>query len=313
MKKILVTGAYGLVGTDLVLELRKKYKKNDIVALYHKTTHDQFDVIAEKGDVRDVKNLEKIINKYNIGIVYHLAGLLSVASEKNPALAWEVNLVSLKIILDLAVKYKLKLFWPSSIAAFGATTPKINTPQKTVLEPTTMYGVNKVAGELLCQYYFLRFGVDVRSLRYPGLIGYKTFPGDGTTEYSVHIFYGAIKKNKYTCFLKNDAQLPMMYIDDAIYGTIKLMEAQNKNISVRTSYNFGAINFTPAELVNEIIKLSTKFKCNYKPDQRQKIADSWPKSIDDSQARKDWGWNHKYNLGKMTKVMFNQLKIKLEK
>jgi nucleoside-diphosphate-sugar epimerase len=311
MKKILVTGAYGLVGTDLVLALRKKYKKNDIVTLSHKTTHNQFDVISEKGDVRDEKNLEKIIKKYNIGTIYHLAGLLSVASEKNPQLAWEINLGSLKKVLDLCVKYKIKLFWPSSIAAFGPTTPKINTPQRTVLEPTTMYGVNKVAGELLCNYYFLKYGVDVRSLRYPGLIGYKTPPGDGTTEYSVHIFYGAIKNNQYTCFLKEDAQLPMMYNDDAIYGTIKLMEAPAKNITVRTSYNFGAINFTPTELVREIEKLSPGFKCNYKPDYRQKIADSWPKSIDDSQARKDWGWNHQYDLKKMTKTMFNGLKLKI--
>ncbi|PIQ71579.1 NAD-dependent epimerase [Candidatus Roizmanbacteria bacterium CG11_big_fil_rev_8_21_14_0_20_37_16] len=309
MKKILVTGAYGLVGTDLVLALRKKYKRDDIITLSHNTTHNQFDVISEKGDVRDGKNLEKIIKKHNIGTVYHLAGLLSVASEKNPDLAWEINLGSLKTILDLAVKYKLRIFWPSSIAAFGSTTPKVDTPQRTVLEPTTMYGVNKVAGELLCQYYFLRYGVDTRSLRYPGLIGYKTPPGDGTTEYSVHIFYGAIKENKYTCFLKKDARLPMMFIDDAIYGTIKLMEAPAKKITIHTSYNFGAINFTPTELVSEIKKLLPKFKCDYKPDQRQKIADSWPKSIDDSQARRDWGWKHKYDLEKMTKVMLSQLKI----
>ncbi len=313
MKKILVTGAYGLVGTDLVLALRKKYKKNEIITLSHNTRHNQFDVISEKGDVRDEKNLEKIIKKYNIGTIYHLAGLLSVASEKNPSLAWEINLGSLKKVLDLCVKYKIKLFWPSSIAAFGPTTPKINTPQRTVLEPTTMYGVNKVAGELLCQYYFLKYKVDVRSLRYPGLIGYKTPPGDGTTEYSVHIFYGAIKNNKYTSFLKKDAQLPMMYIDDAIYGTIKLMEAPAKKITVRTSYNFGAINFTPLELVKEIEKLSPGFKCDYKPDNRQKIADSWPKSIDDSQARKDWGWSHKYDLKTMTKTMFKGLKVQLEK
>lgn len=313
MKRILVTGAYGLVGTDLVLSLRKKYGKKDIVTLSHKTVHNQFDVISEKGNVCDEKNLEKIIKKYNIGTVYHLAGLLSVASEKNPDLAWEVNLGSLKIVLDLAVKYRLKIFWPSSIAAFGTTTPKKNTPQRTVLEPTTMYGVNKVSGELLCQYYFLRYGVDTRSLRYPGLIGYKTPPGNGTTEYSVHIFYGAIEKNKYTCFLKKDARLPMMYIDDAIYGTIKLMDAPSKKITVRTSYNFGAINFTPTELVQEIKKISPDFKCNYEPDYRQKIADSWPKSIDDSQARHDWGWNHRFDLKKMTEIMFSQLKIKLKK
>lgn len=313
MKKIFITGAYGLVGTDLVLTLRKKYRKDDIVVLCHKSSHKQFDVISEKGDVRNKERLQKIIKKYNIGTVYHLAGLLSVASEKNPSLAWEINLGSLKTILDLAVKFKFKLFWPSSIAAFGPSTPKKNTPQKTILEPTTMYGVNKVAGELLCRYYFLRYKVDCRSLRYPGLIGYKTPPGDGTTEYSVHIFYGAIKDNQYTCFLKKNSRLPMMYIDDAIGGTIKLMEAPSKNITVRTSYNFGAINFTPAELVTEIKKISPNFSCLYKPDFRQKIADSWPKSIDDSQARKDWGWRPKYNLNKMTKVMFNGLKIQLKK
>lgn len=311
MKKILVTGAYGLVGTDLVLALRKKFGKNDIVTLSHKTSHNQFDVISQKGDVRDAAVLEKIIKEYKIDTVFHLAGLLSVASEKNPDLAWDINLGSLKTILDLAVKYKFRLFWPSSIAAFGPTTPKVKTPQRTVLEPTTMYGVNKVAGELLCQYYFLRYGVDSRSLRYPGLIGYKTPPGDGTTEYSVHIFYGAIQNNRYSCFLNKDARLPMMYIDDAIYGTIKLMEAPSKRITVRTSYNFGAINFTPMELVREIEKLSPGFKCQYNPDNRQKIADSWPKSIDDSQARKDWGWNHKYDLKKMTEVMLTQLKLKI--
>ena len=311
MKKILVTGAYGLVGTDLVLALRKKYKSSEIISLSHKTTHDQFDVISEKGDVRDKDNLEKIIKKYNIGTVYHMAGLLSVASEKNPDLAWDINLGSLKSILDLAVQYKFKLFWPSSIAAFGSTTPKINTPQRTVLEPTTMYGVNKVAGELLCQYYFLRYGVDSRSLRYPGLIGYKTPPGDGTTEYSVHIFYGAIEKNKYTCFLKKDTRLPMMYIDDAIYGTLKLMEAPAKKITVRTSYNLVAINFPPYLLGGQMQTLSPGCKCDYKPDHRQKIADSWPKTIDDSQARRDWGWSHKYDLKKMTNVMLSQLKLKI--
>jgi len=312
MKKILVTGAYGLVGTDLVLALRKKYKRNDIVVLSHKTTHNQFNVIAENGDVRDGKNLEKIIKKYKIDTVYHLAGLLSVSSEKNPVLAWEINLGSLKTILDLAVKYKLKLFWPSSIAAFGTTTPKINTPQRTILEPTTMYGVNKVAGELLCQYYFLKHGLDVRSLRYPGLIGYNAPPGDGTTEYSVHIFYGAIRNKNYSIFLKKDARLPMMYIDDAIEGTINLMNAPSKKITIRTSYNFAAVSFTPEELVKEIIKFVPGFTHDYKPDHRQRIADSWPRSIDDREARKDWGWKPKYNLSKMTKVMYEGLKKKLE-
>ena len=310
-KKILVTGAFGLVGTDLVLELQKKYSKDDVIALSHKTIHDTFAGITEKGDVTDPVVVENVIKKYNITDVYHLAGLLSVGSEKDPQLAWKVNLGSLKTMLDLAVAYKLKVFWPSSIAAFGPTTPKEHTPQHTILEPTTMYGVNKVSGELLCQYYFLRYGVDVRSLRYPGLIAYKVPPGDGTTEYSVHIFYGALQEKKYTCFLQEDSRLPMMFIDDAVKGTLQLMEAPEQNISIRTSYNFGAINFTPQELVKEIQKIIPEFTCDYKPDHRQKIADSWPKSIDDSIAREDWGWKHEYDLSKMTEVMFTNLQKKL--
>ncbi len=312
MKKILVTGAFGLVGSDLVEALSKKNGKGSIVALSHKAKGDS-PAIIEKGDVRNTIALEKIIKKYRITEIYHLAGLLSVGSEKDPQLAWEVNLVGLKNILDLAVKYKTKVFWPSSIAAFGPTTPKKNTPQHTVLEPTTMYGVTKVAGELLCQYYFLKWGLDVRSLRYPGLTGYKAPPGDGTTEYSVHIFYGAINKGHYSIFLKENTRLPMMYIDDAIEGTIKLMEAPAKNITVRTSYNFGALSFTPKELAEELVKLVPNFTYDYKPDHRQKIAESWPASIDDQQARRDWGWKPKYNLAKMTKVMYQGLKLKLKK
>ncbi len=310
MKKILVTGAFGLVGTDLVEALSKKYSAKNIVTLAHKATRDS-QTVVEKGDVTDLLSLDKIFKKHKISEIYHLAGLLSVGSEKNPQLAWDVNLGGLKNILDLAVKYKAKVFWPSSIAAFGPTTPKIKTPQSTILEPTTMYGVNKVAGELLCQYYFLKYRLDVRSLRYPGLIGYKATPGDGTTEYSVHIFYGAIQKKHYTVFLKENTRLPMMYIDDAIKGTIKLMEAPAKRITIRTSYNFAAISFTPKELVKEIVKLVPDFTYDYKPDYRQKIADSWPSSIDDKQARKDWSWKHKYDLTTLTKVMYEGLKKKL--
>jgi len=312
MKKILITGAFGLVGTDLIEALLKKNPKESIVALSH-TAINTSQVIIETGDVRDCAVLEDIIKKHVITEIYHLAGLLSVGSEKNPNLAWDVNLGGLKNILDLAVKYKIKVFWPSSIAAFGPTTPKTNTPQHTVLEPTTMYGVNKVAGELLCNYYFLKYGLDVRSLRYPGLTGYKAPPGDGTTEYSVHIFYGALNAGHYSIFLKEDARLPMMYIDDAIEGTIQLMEAPQENITIRTSYNFGAISFTPKELAEELTKLVPGFTYDYKPDKRQKIAESWPQSIDDRQARKDWGWQPKFDLPKMTKVMYEGLKIKLNK
>ncbi len=312
-KKILVTGAFGLVGTDLVLELQNRYGKENVVALGRKTIASDFDGILEQGDVRDAESIRQLIEKYQINEVYHLAGLLSAGGEKDPSLAWDINVNGLRVILDLAVEYKFKLFWPSSIAAFGPTTPKKDVPQHTVLEPTTMYGVNKVAGELLCQYYFLRYGVDVRSLRYPGLLGYKAPPGDGTTEYAIHIFYGAIKENKYTSYIGTGSVLPMMYMDDAIKGTLDLMDAPGSKISVRTSYNFAAINFAPEDLVEEIKKLSPGFECSFEPDSRQKIADSWPRTIDDSQASNDWGWKPAYDLEKMTKVMFEGVKAKLGK
>jgi nucleoside-diphosphate-sugar epimerase len=311
-RNILVTGAFGLVGSDLVPILQKKFGKDHVFALGNKTIPQDFKGGLVRGNVTDINSIEKIIKKHGITDVYHLAGILSVGSEKDPNLAWEVNFGGLKNILELAKTYKFKVFWPSSIAAFGPSTPKIKTPQHTSLEPTTIYGVAKVVGELMCQYYYRRWGVDARSLRYPGLTGYKAPPGDGTTEYSVHIFYALLKDNKYSCFLKKDARLPMMYIDDAIKGTIDLMEAPAKNISVRTSYNFGAINFTPEELVKEITKLYPTFKCTYDPDPvKQAIADSWPKSIDDSVARHDWGWKPEFTLSRMTKVMIDGLKKKL--
>lgn len=312
MKNILVTGAFGLVGSDLVPVLQKKHGKSHVFALGNKTIPKNFDGKLVEGDVRKKSTLEDIVKKHTITDVYHLAGLLSVGGEKNPDLAWDVNVNGLRNVLELAREYKLKVFWPSSIAAFGPSTPKKFTPQDTILVPTTIYGVSKVTGELLCQYYFLRWGVDVRSLRYPGLIGYKAPPGDGTTEYSVHIFYGLLKDRTYSCFLKADARLPMMYIDDAIEGTVKLMEAPSKKISVRTSYNFAAINFTPKELVAEIKKLYPDFVCTYAPDSvKQRIAESWPQSIDDSVARRDWRWKHKYNLATMTSVMIKGLKKKV--
>lgn len=313
MKNILVTGAFGLVGSDLVPFLEKKYGRRHVFAMGNKTIPKGFGGNLVKGDVRDFASLKKIIVKYKITDVYHLAGLLSVGGEKNPDLAWDVNMNGLRNVLELARDYKLRVFWPSSIAAFGPSTPKKKTPQNTVLEPTTVYGVTKVAGELLCQYYFLRWGVDVRSLRYPGLIGYKAPPGDGTTEYSVHIFYGLLKDNRYSVFLKNDARLPMMYIDDAIRGTVKLMEAPAKKISVRTSYNFAAINFTPLELVREIKKAYPDFAVTYDPDPvKQRIAESWPQSVNDMVARRDWGWSPSVDLKKLTHVMISGLRKKLK-
>ncbi len=311
-KKILVTGAFGLVGSDLVPELQKRFGKENVFALGNRTIPADFDGNLVKGDVTDISTLETIIKNNGITDVYHLAGLLSVGSEKDPDLAWKVNFGGLKNILDLAKTYKFKVFWPSSIAAFGPTTPKIDTPQHTSLEPTTIYGVGKVTGELMCQYYWKRWGVDARSIRYPGLTGYKAPPGDGTTEYSVHIFYGLLNEGKYSCFLKEGTRLPMMYIDDAIKGTIDLMEAPAENITVRTSYNFGAINFTPEEIAAEIKKLYPNFIFTYDVDPvKQAIAESWPESIDDSVARADWGWKPEFNLPKMTSTMIDGLRKKL--
>lgn len=313
MKRILVTGAFGLVGSDLVSELQKKHGTDNVIALGRSTIDSNFQGILEQGDVRDYAAMEALVKKYDVGIIYHLAGLLSVGGEKQPDLAWDVNVNGLKNILDLAKDYKLQIFWPSSIAAFGPSTPKQDVPQHTSLEPTTIYGVSKVTGELLCQYYFKRYGVDVRSLRYPGLNGYKAAPGDGTTEYAIHIFYGLIRDNAYTCFLKEDARLPMMYMDDAIKGTIALMEAPAEKISVRTSYNFSAISFTPAELVAEIKKIAPDFQITYAPDARQQIAESWPQTIDDSRAREDWAWQEEFDLQKMTEALYEGVKAKLNK
>lgn len=312
MKRILVTGAFGLVGSDLVLELQKKYGQDNVVALGRQTINNNFQGILEQGDVRDISAMQALVKKYDVGTIYHLAGLLSVGGEKQPDLAWDVNIGGLKNILDIAKDYKIKVFWPSSIAAFGPSTPKENVPQHTSLEPSTIYGVSKVTGELLCQYYFKRYGVDVRSLRYPGLNGYKADPGDGTTEYAIHIFYGLIKNNSYECFLKENTRLPMMYMDDAIKGTIALMEAPSENITVRTSYNFTAISFTPAELVAEIKKIAPNFQVTYKPDNRQQIAESWPQTIDDSKAREDWHWQEEFDLNKMTLALYEGVKERLK-
>jgi nucleoside-diphosphate-sugar epimerase len=309
-KKILVTGASGLVGADLIPALQEKIGIERLIAYNKHGEQSSFHGVTEQGDVRDQDHIEYVIKKYQITEVYHLAGLLSAQGEKNPDLAWDVNVNGLRNVLHLAVKFHLKVFWPSSIAAFGPTTPKEHVPQHTVLEPTTMYGVNKVLGELLCQYYFTKFGVDVRSLRYPGLLGFKAPPGDGTTEYAIHMFYGAIQHNRYISYINQGSVLSMMYMDDAVRGTIELMEAEKTKISIRTSYNFSAIEFAPEDLVEEIKLLNPLFTCEYKPDSRQKIADSWPRTIDDSRARQDWGWAHSYDLKKLAKIMYEQIEKK---
>ena len=309
MKNILVTGAFGQIGSELVPALQKKFGMEHVVAIGHHNIPKDFQGIVEIAEIGEGEKLEAIIKKYSIDTVYHLVSLLSAKGEVDPSLTWQVNMGGLKIILDLAVKYKLQVFWPSSIAAFGPTTPRVMTPQRTVLEPTTMYGVTKVAGELLVSYYHKKFGLDIRSIRYPGLISWKTPPGGGTTDYAVAIFYEGLKQGKYTCFVRPDTTLPMMYMDDAVRGTMELMEADPTKLTVTTSYNFSAISFTAEELASEINK-HIQVEVTYAPDARQAIADSWPQSIDDATARNDWGWNHEFTLEKMTETMIDALQKK---
>jgi len=306
MKNILVTGAFGQIGSELVPALQKKFGLDHVVAIGHHTIPKDFNGIVETAEIGEGDKIESIIKKYSIDTVYHLVSLLSAKGEVDPSLTWQINMGGLKIILDLAVKYKLQVFWPSSIAAFGPTTPRVNTPQRTVLEPTTMYGVTKVAGELLVAYYVKKFGIDVRSVRYPGIISWKTPPGGGTTDYAVAIFYEGLKNGKYECFVRPDTTLPMMYMDDAVRGTMELMEADSAKLTVRTSYNLAAISFTAQDLAKEINK-HLRVDVTYKPDFHQAIADSWPESIDDSNARTDWGWKHEFTLEKMTTVMIAEL------
>jgi len=311
-ERILVTGAAGQIGSELVLELQKKYGKDNIISIdIH--APEKWEGILEVFDVLDKEKVEQLIQKYKISTIYHLVSILSAYGEKNPQKTWQVNIESLKNILEFARQYNLKVFWPSSIAAFGPTTPNDPTPQETIRVPTTMYGVTKVAGELLCNYYSLKFGVDVRSVRYPGLISWKTEPGGGTTDYAVAIYYEAIKQKKYTCFVREDTVLPMMYMDDAIRATIQIMESDSSKIKIRTSYNLAAMSFSAKELTESIQKHIPDFKCDYEPDNRQQIADSWPKRLDDSEARKDWNWKPEFDLDKMTIDMLENLRVKFKK
>lgn len=307
-KKILVTGAFGQIGSELVPALQKDYQKENVIALGHQHVPEGFEGLLEKADTRDLSTIEEIINKHNVGTVYHLVSLLSAKGEVDPSVTWDINMNGLKNILDLGVKFNLKIFWPSSIAAFGPTTPRDNTPQNTILEPTTMYGVTKTAGEGICRYYNIKYGLDVRSIRYPGIISWKTPPGGGTSDYAVAIFYEGLKTGKYECFVREDTTLPMMYIDDAIRATIELMKADLSSVKNWNSYNLAAISFEAKELAAELKTYVPNLSVTYKPDHRQKIADSWPKSIDDSAARSDWGWKHEYDLPKMTKIMVESLR-----
>jgi len=309
-EKILVIGASGQIGVELTLALRKIYGNANVVA---SDLREQNPLLVGTGpyvslDVMNKEMLHVQVIRQGITQIYHLAAILSATGEKNPSLAWHLNMQGLLNVLDIAREEKMhRVYWPSSIAVFGPTSPKKNCPQQTIIEPITVYGISKYAGEFWCNYFHQRFGVDVRSLRYPGLISYKSPPGGGTTDYAIEIFYEALEEKKYECFLSEDTYLPMMYMPDAIRATIELMEAPADKISIRTSYNISGMSFSPKEIGTEIKKHIPDFKISYKPDYRQAIANSWPQSIDDSVARKDWGWKEEYGLAGMTKDMFENL------
>ncbi len=316
MKKILVLGSCGQIGTELVLTLREKFGNEAVVAadLHTDCPKNLSNGPYVKIDALDQESVRNYIIENKITEVYLLAALLSATAEKNPAFAWKLNMESLFTILNLAKeKHLQKIFWPSSIAVFGPTTPRENTPQYTVMEPSTVYGISKQAGERWCEYYFNKFGVDVRSIRYPGLISYKSLPGGGTTDYAVDIFYKAKAGEHFESFLSENTALPMMFMDDAIRATIELMEAPIEKVKVRCSYNLSALSFTPKQLGKAIQKEMPKFTLSYNPDFRQAIADSWPASIDDSVARKDWGWKEEFNLNKMVNEMLANVNLELLK
>lgn len=316
-ENILVIGAAGQIGSELVMELRKIYGNDHVFATDIKQPPAD---VMESGpfqflDVMDDKHLIHFVVRNKISQIYHLAAVLSGNAERLPIQAWNINMESLIKVLEVARMFEevKKVFWPSSIAVFGPTTPKDKTPQLTVMEPTTVYGISKLAGERWCEYYFRRYGVDVRSIRYPGLISYKTEAGGGTTDYAVEIFYAAVKNGSYTCFLNKDTVLPMMFMADAIRATIELMEQPLENLSIHSSYNVAGVSFSPEELANEIKKHLPGFEITYKPDFRQAIADSWPRSIDDSIARQNNGWKHEYDLPRMTEVMLHEIHKKFQK
>jgi nucleoside-diphosphate-sugar epimerase len=310
MEKLLVIGCAGQIGSELTLELRRIYGNENVIATDIKQAPAD---IIESGpfeilNALDAAKLGEVVDKNKITQIYHLAAILSGNAEKNPLPSWNINMQSMLLLLDLAREKKLnKIFWPSSIAVFGPTTPRVETPQYTVMEPNTVYGISKLAGERWMEYYFQKYDVDVRSLRYPGLISYKTEAGGGTTDYAVEIFYEAVKNGKYECFLDENTYLPMMMMEDAIKATIDLMEAAPEKVKIRSSYNVAGISFSPKEIAAEIKKHMPDFSITYKPDFRQAIADSWPQSIDDTHARKDWGLRNTYDVKRMTKVMLDEI------
>ena len=311
---ILIIGACGQIGTELTQKLRSMYGNNQVIASDIREGSEEmmsqgpFEIL----DATDKDGILSVIQKYKVSQVYLMAAMLSATAEKYPQKAWDLNMTSLLAVLELArEKHIEKIYWPSSMAAFGPTSPKINTPQQTVMEPSTVYGISKIAGEHWCNYYHEKFGVDVRSIRYPGIISWKTLPGGGTTDYAIDIYIDALKKGTYECFLSENTRLPMMYMDDAIAATVGIMEAPIEEIKVRTSYNLAAISFTPHEITKEIQKHIPEFTITYNPDFRQAIADSWPQIIDDSTARADWNWKHTFDLETMTVDMLKNLKAKL--
>ena len=312
-EKILIIGACGQIGSELTYKLREIYGNQNVIASdinYNNlelVNSGTFEII----DAMDYASLKICCEKHNIDTIYLMAAILSATGEKYPMKAWDLNMQSLLHVLNLAkAKAVKKIFWPSSIAVFGPTTPKQDTPQRTVMEPTTVYGITKQVGERWCEYYHEKYDVDVRSLRYPGLISWKTLPGGGTTDYAVEIYHEALKTNSYECFLSEDTELPMMYMDDAIDATIKLMTANPEQVKIRSSYNLSGISFTPKQIANSIRKQLPEFKITYKPDFRQNIANSWPSSINDSNARKDWNWKHNFDLDNITNQMLSNLKSK---
>lgn len=310
--KILIMGACGQIGVELTLALRSAYGNDNVIATDIREEHPLLSGTGPytKLNAMDVNATLELVKKEGITQIYLLAALLSATGEKDPKRAWDINMQSLLQILDMAVQEKLaKVYWPSSIAVFGKSTPKQDTAQKTIAEPQTVYGISKYAGELWCQYYNQRWGLDVRSIRYPGLISWKSEPGGGTTDYAVEIYHEALKHKKYTSFLSEDTYLPMMYMDDAIRGTIELMEAPADKLSTRMAYNFSAVSFSPKEIAASIRKHIPEFEIGYAPDFRQQIANGWPQSIDDSLARTDWGWKHNFDLDAITEDMLEQLAV----
>ena len=312
-EKVLIIGAGGQIGTELTAYLRAKYTGAAVIA----TDVRENEALSNDGpffllDVMDKDAIYNLVEREGVTQIYHLAALLSATGEKNPEFAWKLNMDGLLHVLNAARDLKVrKVFWPSSIAVFGPGTPANNTPQDTVMDPNTVYGISKLAGERWCEYYHKRYGVDVRSIRYPGLIGYKSAPGGGTTDYAVDIFHQALIKGQFTCFLKSDTALPMMYMPDAIRATISLMDAPTDQVKIRSSYNLAGISFTPAQIAEAIQANIPDFKIDYAPDFRQAIADSWPNSIDDARASADWGWKMDYDLAAMTQDMLHNIKLQL--